>query len=286
MGVLLAAAARCDWNAPQELLPLLKSPQPWVVLGFVADAEQGALIDQRGDRLRREAEMALQKQGAKIYSLSLSERQKWEQLWGLPFTGRLPDKLIDELAKPQHLNVLAGSYPNHSPDSITTLAYDDASGRSYVFHNLPPVVAAPTPAPAPAPSPEERGGEDRGWNHRLLRTLEPSRERPLRTDGRLARASRRRTPEELGRKLAANPVLLKTQEEYRGKTPGEIEKAVEAFAEQGSHSILSSTSLEYFSRAYVLALMIPERGELAARMLEEVAEREEFISEWDRKRAP
>lgn len=290
--LLLFAAS--SFAAEPAALPLgvgklLPGQNPWVVLGFVADFENEPIIDARGHELRKKVEALLQEGGATIMPLSMSERLKWEQLWSLPFKGRIPPELIEKLALAEKTNIITGSYPGLESSRLTFLVYDFASARSLIFHqeqerekdaNKPLVKTLAAPEKEASAKTHQRRRSEEGATASATDTLEPSREKPMATGNRSH--NRRPTLVRLAEELKEDGNLARFQAQYKEKPRMEIEDALRKFLDGADGTVISARIMENQTMAYMLALLLPDKLELQESLLAEIAERREFLSDWNR----
>lgn len=278
-----------------DLSAHLDNGAAWIVLGFVSDSEKNPLIDGTGHQLRKDYEMALQRHGSTIHTLSMSERTRLEQLWSLPFEGALTDALIEGLGKNAGFNVLAGSFPQHDAAELTLLVHDGVDHKRYVYYTSGgghPALAQRRPPEAVSSPMEEVDTGSKNvasevavtgmLQQKLFDKLEPSRQRPVGRAGRSSVHSRRGSSENLAKLLQGNEVLVNLQKEYAGQSLEIVEKKIEEMLDEGKKSWMASQTIEYYSRAYILSLLLENSAEIQEHFLNEILDRESFLSENDR----
>lgn len=276
-------------QADQNLDAILKASPKWVVLGFVADSEKIPTIEGRGHDMRKQLESRIQELGGEIHTMSLGERLKWERKWSLPFKGRLSKELLEDLAEKEKVNLLTGSYPSHSPTEISYLVYDHKTKKSSVIyetlkmqkksknenmtsaldHNLESQM-------------HEKKRVDQNESSDFIKRISTRRQRPLEKNRR-----RQGQRNEESRKLVIKEQLSKSQvmkdfiKPYQKKTRGELENEIEHYIEEADKSWFSSTKIEMLSRAWKISTLIPGQEKLQANLLQQLAEHNEFASDWD-----
>lgn len=271
----------------------LKSKNAWIVLSLVAESEKQASITPDGERLRKELEEAVQTAGGEVLSLSLADRMKLERLWSLPYSGRFSEELKKE-ALDFKAGILTGSFSVQSPDKIQLLMLTAHEQKSLVFHEeaqasvskavVHPSVAVAKPedsAPVAKPEDVSHKTERQGFKWpSLTENLEPSRQLPDEKQRRRSthQVALDRRKELLKAQLDKNSVLQRYKEEIASKSENEKIQLCGEFINNASNSILTSTKIELFSRAYILnaSLKNPDLG-VQSQLLEQLISHEDFF---------
>lgn len=273
----------------------LKSKNSWIVLSLVAESEKQASITPDGEKLRKELEEAIQVAGGDVLNLSLADRMRLERLWSLPYSGRFSDELKKE-ALDNKAGILTGSYSVQSPEKIQLLMLTAQEQKSLIFYEDSKASANKTSA-TQVPEPKiVVNSDDSMPSHKTERqgfkwpsltdNLEPSRQLP---DEKQRRRSTHQhaidqRKERLKTQLNNNSVLQRYKTEIAAKSENEKVQLCGEFINNASNSILTSTKIELFSRAYVLnaSLNHPDLA-IESQLLEQLISHEDFFRDRDKK---
>lgn len=265
-GILTAPLLSMNLDNPQ-LIEKIKHKGPWLTLGIVADSEKQSTILPKGRELRKQLETAIQDKGGEILIVSLSERMKLERLWTLPYTGRFSKPLRDE-ARSLGAGIMTGSYINHDHDQIQLIVLEPNQEKVNVFH-LAQTETSPSIIPAPDRKPKTRPKQSEPKWIFKLNSFEPSRETPRERRKRHSdhESHQNKLKIKLHHRLITNPVLqesiLKLNKEHHIDKPltkygSEVyTKTRDQLIQRGQQSFMTSSKIEYLSRAYLLNEQLP-----------------------------
>jgi hypothetical protein len=257
------------------------SGKTWVVLGFVEDSEQGAIIDKVGNELRMKYEALIQSMGGNIYTMASSERMKLQRMWSIPFTGRLPEQL-KEFAVKNKISILTGSYLKSNKNNISILGYEYSNNKVKVYHDSK-IINEPNESKARTVKPQEKrkNGVTDGFKINL-KTYESVRRRPGHLKGRRdKRKDKNRELKQIREYFAKSPVLQSLKNKFKNKSDNDKIKEAESYAQRAADSWLTTTKIELMSRAWVLLDMVPSATEKEKnQILSSILEHEEFSIDW------
>jgi hypothetical protein len=255
-----------------QLIEQIKNKGPWLTLGIVADSEKKSTILPKGRELRKQLETSIQNKGGEILTLSISERMKLERLWTLPYTGRLSQSLRDEV-KSLGAGIVTGSYPSHDSEQVQLIVLGPNQDKAIVYH-LPPTKSQPSIIPAPKPPSSRTHPKriDTKWlfsNKKLEPSREPPRERRKRRSDNESHQAKLKT--KLHQRLLSNPILQQSiasidRENNLDEPADKNSQAIytltrDQLIQKGQQAFMTSTKIEYLSRAYVLneKLLAPDQ---------------------------
>jgi hypothetical protein len=254
----------------------------WAVLGFVEDSEKGANINDEGQRLRKEHEKLIQKLNGEIYTMASSERMKLERTWSLPFTGRLSNEL-KAYAKKNQIGIITGSYNKSNKKDVSLLCFDFLSNKVKVYYTKKKdeSKAVSNNIILNSRKKEKEQNNARSGFKVEYRTYESIRRRPSHLQGRRGkRGNKEISISHIKSYFAKSPVLNSLKKEFKNKSDEEKIKEADRYVRKASESWLTTSKIEYLSRAWALLDMVPSvKDKEKNKIIDSILEHEEFFAD-------